>query len=103
MHILDHEAPGLSDALKRLSLERRRRIIGNACNLVGTTLVDLEPDIRNLLKTIAAENSLTVAAIWNGFGGTSWSDAATAIYEVTKARGDASEIIAFVRAEVESA
>jgi hypothetical protein len=37
-----------------------------------------------------------------GFGGASWSDAVDAVYELTNARDDPSEIIALIKSEIDA-
>jgi len=43
-----------------------------------------------------------LTALWNGFNGTSWSDSADAIYELSATRHAPSDLIALVRREINS-
>jgi hypothetical protein len=58
MHILDQEAPGLSDRFRALSLEQRRRILAEASRLASESISDLEPAVQDLLKAAASGNAL---------------------------------------------
>jgi hypothetical protein len=63
MHILDHEAPGLSDRFRALSLEQRRRIIAKASRLASESISDLEPAVEELLKAASSGNALFPAQV----------------------------------------
>jgi hypothetical protein len=142
MHILDQEAPGLSDRLRALSLEQRRSIIAKASRLASESISDLEPAVQDLLKTSSSGHALVrtqvaeaqsraeaaderyfdlrergrpdgewlnwfykarlLTALAAGFGGESWSDAADAVYELTKSRSDPAAIVALVASEIDA-
>ena len=54
MHNLDTQAPGLAKEVESLSLEKRRRILAAACDLVGQTLANLDPSALALLEKQSA-------------------------------------------------
>jgi hypothetical protein len=59
MHILDLEAPGLSDRLRALSLNQRRRIVAKASRLASESISDLEPAVQNLLAAASSGHALS--------------------------------------------
>jgi hypothetical protein len=142
MHILDQEAPGLSDRFRALSLEQRRRILAKASRLASESIADLEPAVQDLLQAASSRNALSrtqvveaqsraeaaderyfdlrergrpdrewlnwfykarlLTALAAGFGEESESDAADAVYELSKSRSDASAILALVASEIDA-
>src|SRR5690348_15895566 len=58
MHILDQQAPGLSDRLRALSLEQRRSIIAKASRLASESISNLEPAVQELLTAASSGNAL---------------------------------------------
>ena len=63
MHILDQEAPGLSERLRPLSLRGRRRIVANACKTASETIYDLDARVQYLLKLIVSDHALSEAQV----------------------------------------
>ena len=59
MHLLDYEAPGLTDQLSALPVERRRQALTIAAIAVSGQISDLEPQIRGLLERAARDNVLS--------------------------------------------
>lgn len=57
--ILNQEAPGLADCLQSLTLEQQRRIVAKACVLASQAIVDLELEVRDLLRTMTGDNALS--------------------------------------------
>ena len=63
MNTLDHESPGLTDQLRRLSLEQRRQALTKAAIASSRQISNLEPQIRRLLESAARDNALSVEQI----------------------------------------
>jgi hypothetical protein len=58
-HLLDREAPGLTEKLRSLSADNRRRILTKIIQVASETIVNVEPAVELLLMAIASNQSLS--------------------------------------------
>jgi hypothetical protein len=140
-HIVENDAPGLSEKIRGLSVDQRRRALARACRAMAKQIPNLEPAISTLIEAAVNDNALSpqqvaqartyaemaderdsaeederggeqVANNWfanarvataleNAFGGTKWTDAADAAYELCCALDDQRAAVLMVRAELE--
>jgi hypothetical protein len=141
MHILDTEVNGITDKLQLLTVEKRRRIIADACQFASKEIENLEPSMQVILDYFANKGSLSVlqlsevriladeadeayfslmeggkeeneylswfskarllTAILSEFNDSSWIGSADAIYELSKTSDDSTNIIAFIKNELD--
>lgn len=67
--ILDQRAPGLSEQLRALSSEQRRRVVASVCQAVSRSVDQLEPRLTELIQlTALVFFVVTVALVICGVG-----------------------------------
>jgi hypothetical protein len=63
MHILDQQAPGLTEKLAKLLVSQRRQLVAKVCELASRAMPDPGPEVRLLLETISRDNFLPAVRV----------------------------------------